>query len=192
VFVPRGLGFDLPAFLAPLENIFVTSPFGTRAAGNHAGLDLRAAIGTPVQAAAAGVVQFAGVQSGYGNIVTVDHGGGVVSKYAHLSSILVGPGQPVAAGQTIGLSGDTGNVTGPHLHFEVTVNGVPVDPASALGAGAPAVVSGGSGAGWDASGEDLPADDAALPADGLGGLSPLALAALVALGAAALLGGGGR
>jgi murein DD-endopeptidase MepM/ murein hydrolase activator NlpD len=131
-----GVGsFDL---LAPLEALFVTSPFGSRSAPtsgastNHKGIDYRAPVGTPVFAASDGTVLFAGVQSGYGNVVVIDHGGGVQTKYAHLSSIDVSPGASLVAGEQLGASGQSGNVTGPHLHFELDVNGVPVDPSSSI------------------------------------------------------------
>ena len=133
----RGRGFgqvDLSNF--PLASLTVTSPFGSRSpiAGSsvHSGIDYAAAVGTPVYAAAAGTVQFSGQQSGFGNVVYIDHGGGVVTIYGHLSELDVSQGQAVAGGQQIGLSGQSGLVTGPHLHFEVRVNGVAVDPASSI------------------------------------------------------------
>jgi len=94
----------------------------------HTGIDLRAAWGEPVAAAAAGRVIFAGPYGGYGNAVIIDHGGGMSTLYAHLSSIAVGYGETVTAGQTIGRVGSTGLSTGPHLHFEVRIDGQPVDP----------------------------------------------------------------
>jgi murein DD-endopeptidase MepM/ murein hydrolase activator NlpD len=94
----------------------------------HTGIDIGAAYGSPVRAAAAGTVVVAGPVSGYGNAIVVDHGGGLATLYGHLSRFGVHAGSTVAAGQTIGAVGNTGNSTGPHLHFEVRVNGTPVDP----------------------------------------------------------------
>jgi murein DD-endopeptidase MepM/ murein hydrolase activator NlpD len=112
----------------------LTSGFGTRVhpiTGEvrlHTGLDLGAPSGTPVAAAAAGVVAFAGPMGGYGNAIDVRHADGTTTRYAHLSVILVRGGQRVAAGQGIGLVGSTGLSTGPHLHFEVRTAAGPVDP----------------------------------------------------------------
>ncbi|RMH40722.1 MAG: peptidase M23 [Deltaproteobacteria bacterium] len=94
----------------------------------HAGVDLAAPEGTPVVAAGAGTVVRAGPAGGYGNLVVVDHGGGVHTRYAHLSDIAVQVGDRVAAGARIGAVGATGRATGPHLHFEVRRDGRPVDP----------------------------------------------------------------
>jgi murein DD-endopeptidase MepM/ murein hydrolase activator NlpD len=96
----------------------------------HAGLDFAAACDTPIVAAGAGVVVRAGAASGYGNLVAVDHGGGVVTRYAHMAAedLTVVVGQPVAAGQQIARVGSTGDSTGCHLHFEVLLDGVPSDP----------------------------------------------------------------
>lgn len=94
----------------------------------HTGIDIAAPYGAPVVAADAGVVSYAGVMSGYGNVVVVDHGGGLATVYAHLSSFSVGSGQSVGRGSTIAAVGCTGYCTGTHLHFEVRVNGGTVDP----------------------------------------------------------------
>lgn len=94
----------------------------------HAGVDFNAGVGTPIKAAKAGKVITASVLSGYGNVIVIDHGGGISTLYAHQSSFAVGVGAQVTQGQLIGYSGQSGNVTGPHLHFEVRVNGVPTDP----------------------------------------------------------------
>jgi murein DD-endopeptidase MepM/ murein hydrolase activator NlpD len=117
----------------------ITSPFGTRlnpfGGGNsefHPGIDIGIAVGTPVAAAAAGRVLIAGWVSGYGEYVAVDHGGGISTGYGHLESIFVSVGQDVQAGQSLGLSGNTGRSTGPHLIFEVRRNGTPVDPTPYL------------------------------------------------------------
>lgn len=94
----------------------------------HAGVDFRAAYGREVQTAAPGRVTFAGDQGGYGATVVVEHPGGVQTRYAHLSSITVSPGQELASGDIVGRVGQSGRATGPHLHFEVLVNGRRVDP----------------------------------------------------------------
>jgi murein DD-endopeptidase MepM/ murein hydrolase activator NlpD len=94
----------------------------------HEGIDVVAPMGSPIEAPAAGVVTDAGWESGYGNTVTIDHGYGVVTKFAHASKLLVKTGQRVSRGQRIALVGNTGLATGPHLHYEVHVNGRPVDP----------------------------------------------------------------
>jgi murein DD-endopeptidase MepM/ murein hydrolase activator NlpD len=106
----------------------VTSGFGKRWGRMHEGIDIAAPIGTPIWAAAAGTVIHAGWLSGYGSLVVVDHGNGLATAYAHASAILVVLGQQVSQGETIALVGSTGHSTGPHLHFEVRINGVAVDP----------------------------------------------------------------
>lgn len=99
----------------------------------HAGIDLGAPTGTPIGAASAGVIAFAGVMGGYGNVVDIRHADGTTTRYAHQSRILVRAGQQVAAGQIIGLVGNTGGAsTGPHLHFEVRTASGPIDPHSWL------------------------------------------------------------
>lgn len=94
----------------------------------HEGIDVTAPMGSPIEAPAAGTVTDAGWESGYGNTVTIDHGYGVVTKFAHCSKLLVRTGQHVSRGTKIALVGNTGLATGPHLHYEVHVNGRPVDP----------------------------------------------------------------
>lgn len=112
----------------------VTSGFGYREhpvfGGRrfHAGIDIGAPYGAPVIAADGGIVAYVGPMSGYGNTIVVDHGGGLATTYNHLSGYSVGSGQDVARGAPIGSVGCTGYCTGPHLHFEVRVNGSPVDP----------------------------------------------------------------
>ena len=116
----------------------ITSPFGYRPnpfGGGmefHQGLDIAAPMGTTVTAAASGTVISAGWYGGYGNYILIDHGGGMATGYGHLSQIFVSSGQQVQRGQAIGAVGSTGASTGPHLHFEVRMNGKPVDPAAYL------------------------------------------------------------
>ncbi|HVV85781.1 MAG TPA: M23 family metallopeptidase [Kofleriaceae bacterium] len=98
----------------------------------HRGTDFRARLGTPVYAAGAGRVVFAGQQHGYGNIIYVDHGGGVVTRYAHLSRFEIDAGALVEAGRLIGRVGATGRATGPHLHFEVRLGARAVEPTLAM------------------------------------------------------------
>jgi murein DD-endopeptidase MepM/ murein hydrolase activator NlpD len=106
----------------------VTSGFGPRWGRMHEGLDIAAGSGTPIRAAAAGTVSYAGWLGGYGNLVVVEHGGGLATAYAHQQRIYVPVGRAVAQGEALGEVGSTGNSTGPHLHFEVRVNGSAVDP----------------------------------------------------------------
>ncbi len=114
----------------------ITSDFGIRSDPIHGGerahhgIDLAAPAGTPVQAAGAGVVRFAGEQSGYGNVVILDHGGGLETRYAHLQDVNVQEGATLSEGQSLGTVGSTGRSTGPHLHFEVRQDGQPQDPTS--------------------------------------------------------------
>jgi murein DD-endopeptidase MepM/ murein hydrolase activator NlpD len=129
---PSALGFQWP-IQAP-----ITSPYGYRvhpvygSRRLHAGVDLGAARGTQIASSNDGSVIFAGVQGGYGNTVIVDHGGGITTLYAHLTSFNVSKGQTVGRGDIVGFVGSTGTATGPHLHFEVRVNGGPVNPISYL------------------------------------------------------------
>jgi murein DD-endopeptidase MepM/ murein hydrolase activator NlpD len=117
----------------------ITSPFGWRSnpfgGGSpefHQGLDIAAPSGTTVTAAAGGTIIMAQWYGGYGNYILIDHGGGMSTGYGHLSAIYVSNGQTVTHGQAIGAVGSTGQSTGPHLHFEVRINGKPVDPAPRL------------------------------------------------------------
>jgi len=110
----------------------ITSPFGPRWGGFHPGIDIGVPTGTPIHAAAAGTVIWCGWETGYGNLVVIDHHDGIATAYAHQSRIAVSCNQDVAQGQVIGYVGCTGFCTGPHLHFEVRVNGVPVDPIGYL------------------------------------------------------------
>lgn len=110
----------------------VTSGFGPRWGRMHEGIDIAVGTGTPVRAAAAGTVIYAGWLGGYGNLVVVDHGGGLSTAYAHNSSFAVGEGAAIGAATVVSLSGNTGNSSGPHVHFEVRVNGSAVDPLGYL------------------------------------------------------------
>ena len=98
----------------------------------HAGIDMPMPEGTALRAADSGSVAIAGWVGGYGNYTCIQHGGSLSTCYGHQSSIAVSVGQSVSQGQVIGNSGNTGNSTGPHLHFEVRVNGSPVDPLGYL------------------------------------------------------------
>lgn len=110
----------------------LTSPFGYRWGRLHAGIDISVPEGTPIRAAKSGSVVLAAYTGGYGNYTCVDHGGGVSSCYAHQSGFAASAGESVSQGDVIGYSGNTGNSTGPHLHFEIRVNGQPVDPLGYL------------------------------------------------------------
>ena len=139
-------GIAGPATLAALRRAPPSSPvtlawpvraplgdrFGPRGARFHAGVDFPIAAGAPVAAARSGQVVFAGWGGGYGKLVTVAHGNGVRTMYAHLSRIDVVLGARVTSGAALGLVGSTGNSTGSHLHFEVRVRGAAVDPVTAL------------------------------------------------------------
>ncbi len=112
----------------------ITSTFGVRedpvygGSGQHEGLDIANTYGTAVETTADGIVTIAAYMGGYGNLVEVNHGNGLVTRYGHNSTILVQEGQRVSQGDIISLMGSTGKSTGSHLHYEVRVNGVPVDP----------------------------------------------------------------
>ena len=101
-------------------------------AAMHAGVDIPGPVGTPVYATADGMVDRAGTASGYGNLVEIDHGRGIQTRYGHLSRILVAPNTYVHRGQLIALMGSTGRSTGPHLHYEVRIDGHAVNPAPFL------------------------------------------------------------
>ena len=128
--VPVGAGF----FAFPLPGAPITSPFGPRIdpiagyEGFHPGVDFGAPLGTPIHAAGDGIVVFAGQESGYGNYTCINHGQNIATCYGHQSAILVKVGQQVKRGQIIGLVGSTGYSTGPHLHFEVRIDGQVTDP----------------------------------------------------------------
>jgi len=117
---------------APLASIEVSSAFGSRGGGRHLGVDLRAPRGTPIYASDAGTVIYAQYSGSYGNIIKIDHGGGLQTYYAHCDSMSVSVGNVVAKGQAIGTLGSTGNATGDVLHFEVRVNGAAQNPMNYL------------------------------------------------------------
>jgi murein DD-endopeptidase MepM/ murein hydrolase activator NlpD len=123
---PSGSGFIWPVS-GP-----ITSPFGMRWGTLHPGIDIGVPTGTPIHAAASGTVAWCGWMSGYGNLVMIDHHNGLATLYGHQTQVAVGCGQEVAQGQVIGYSGCTGFCTGPHVHFEVRLNGTPVDPLGYL------------------------------------------------------------
>lgn len=118
----------------PASMEFISSGFGYRTdpfnghAAFHAGLDFKGPVGAPIFAAANGKVSFAGVKQGYGNCVEIDHGNGLLTRYAHMSRLGAKVGQKVSAGDVIGAIGSTGRSTGPHLHFEVRIHDHPVNP----------------------------------------------------------------
>ncbi|MGE2833773.1 M23 family metallopeptidase [Mycobacterium sp. SMC-4] len=120
-----------PQYAMPTRGVW-TSGFGYRWGVLHAGIDIANAIGTPILAAADGVVIAAGAEGGYGNMVKLRHSDGTVTLYGHNSSILVDVGDRVMAGDQIAKMGNTGNSTGPHLHFEVHLGGTRVDPVGWL------------------------------------------------------------
>jgi murein DD-endopeptidase MepM/ murein hydrolase activator NlpD len=131
---PSASGVDAPSasgFVWPLSGP-VVSAFGMRWGRMHEGIDISAGTGAPIAAAMAGTVISTGYMGGYGNLVVVDHGGGLATAYAHLSGYAVGAGQSVSQGQVVGYVGCTGHCYGPHLHFEVRVGGAAVDPLGYL------------------------------------------------------------
>ncbi|MGH6976157.1 MAG: M23 family metallopeptidase [Stellaceae bacterium] len=128
-------------FAAPLLHYTVSSPFGIRhdpfdgERAFHPGVDLEAEIGDAVFSTAPGVVDFAGFDGAYGRMIEIDHGNGIRTRYAHLSRILVRVGDRVDEHQRIGLVGTSGRSTGPHLHYEVRIDGQPLNPAKFLAVG---------------------------------------------------------
>ncbi len=119
-------------FAKPITRGYVTSEFGWRWGRRHNGIDIGIPTGTPVTAADGGVVVFAGTKGGYGKCVIIDHGANLETRYAHNSKLYVKTGDKVFKGQTISASGNTGVSTGPHLHFEIRKNNVPVNPRGYL------------------------------------------------------------
>lgn len=122
----------------PVSARYMTSGFGGRfhpllgGYRQHSGVDLAASMGSPIVATSDGVVSNAGWRGGYGLAVELNHGGGLESRYAHMSRIAVAPGQTIKRGDVIGYVGSTGMSTGPHLHYEVRMNGAAVDPTPSL------------------------------------------------------------
>jgi murein DD-endopeptidase MepM/ murein hydrolase activator NlpD len=132
---PAALVAGMPALRWPLDigKLVVSSHFGVRDGRPHEGIDLAAPNGTPVFAAADGTVAYAGNGiRGYGNIVVLRHGNGLMTVYAHNSVVLASRGQSVRAGDRIALVGQSGRATGPHLHFEVRVGEIPRNPLAML------------------------------------------------------------
>ena len=129
----------ISGFSNPLSYMTVTCAFGPRihplwgTKSNHTGVDLAANQGAPIYAIASGTVTAAGYSDAYGYNVTLSHGKGYGSMYAHMTNYTVSVGQSVSQGQIIGYVGSTGWSTGPHLHFEVYVNGAPVNPMQYVG-----------------------------------------------------------
>lgn len=127
-----------PSYIKPLSGGRMSSGFGGRkaptkgASTNHKGIDWATPVGTAIYASSGGVVTKAGWGSGYGNVVYIKHPDGKETRYGHLSKCLVTPGQTVKQGQKIALSGNTGRSTGPHLHFEIRINGAAVNPLKYL------------------------------------------------------------
>ncbi len=134
-------------FAAPLDNYGIRSGFGARIdpitgkRAFHPGIDLTATYRTPVHSTAPGVVSFAGVRGSYGKTVEIDHGHGIVTRFAHLHRISVARGQAVGAHVKVGELGSTGRSTGPHLHYEVLVNDDPLDPEKFLQVGEEATIA---------------------------------------------------
>jgi len=157
-FQTRMMGWQAPAPTAPLrasnhsaavrsarlDRLSISSRFGWRTdpitgvGRRHAGIDLPSRFGAAVRATAPGIVRIAGWAGGYGNLVEIEHAGGVRTRYGHLSRLDVYPSEHVAEGQVIGEVGSTGHSTGPHLHYEMRVGGMAVDPLTFVGQRAPA------------------------------------------------------
>jgi murein DD-endopeptidase MepM/ murein hydrolase activator NlpD len=135
----RGVA-GIPRYL-PASLQYISSGFGYRSdpftgeGAMHAGLDFKGPIGAPIYAAAKGVISFAGIKAGYGNCIEIDHGNGLLTRYAHMSAFRARVGDQVGPGSVVGAIGSTGRSTGPHLHFEVRINGEAVNPRPFLEAG---------------------------------------------------------
>ncbi|MEO8764325.1 MAG: M23 family metallopeptidase [Ginsengibacter sp.] len=125
------LGFPFPGSITSTFG-HRENPFGGAAVETHKGLDIKGPLGAPVKAMAKGKVEFAGLRGGFGNCIMLRHGNGFETLYGHLSKILVNVGQQIEIGQQIGNIGSTGRSTGPHLHYEVHMNGQQINPQSFL------------------------------------------------------------
>ncbi|MGE5628418.1 MAG: M23 family metallopeptidase [Solirubrobacterales bacterium] len=110
----------------------LTSAFGTRNGRMHKGIDIGAPYGTPLHCSSSGTVTFAGWQEGYGNVIIINHGNNIETVYAHCKTINVKKSQKVTTGEKIGEVGSTGRSTGPHVHFEIRLNGTPMNPQNYL------------------------------------------------------------
>jgi len=110
----------------------ISSPYGYRGSEFHTGIDIAKSSGSPVYASNGGTVTFAGWSGGYGNLVIINHGGGIETYYAHNSSITVSVGEQVQKGQQIARAGSTGRASGSHVHFEIRINGSSVNPLNYL------------------------------------------------------------
>lgn len=168
----------IPAYM-PVKGYRYTSGFGYRydpfngGTAMHAGVDMAGASGEPIYASADGVVQQAGRSGGYGNLVELSHGKGIDTRYAHLSSIAVKPGERVRQGQLIGKMGSTGRSTGTHLHFEIRVDGRAVNPRPFLDASA-YVLAAQSEAGQGVAGQDFgPVLEDDTVTASVGGMTPI-------------------
>jgi murein DD-endopeptidase MepM/ murein hydrolase activator NlpD len=135
----RGVA-GIPRYL-PASLQYISSGFGYRSdpftgeGAMHAGLDFRGPMGAPIYAAAKGVISFAGIKAGYGNCIEIDHGNGLMTRYAHMSAFRARVGDQVGPGSVVGAIGNSGRSTGPHLHFEVRIKDQPVNPRPFLEAG---------------------------------------------------------
>ncbi len=130
---PKPPGIGSGEFCLPLSEISVSSPFGTRGAKMHEGIDLAAMEGTPIFAADSGTVTFSGVCEGYGNLIILDHQNGYSTYYAHCSVLYAATGATPQKGEVIAEVGSTGKSTGPHLHFEIRKENIPQNPTSFWG-----------------------------------------------------------
>lgn len=119
---------EKPIYMVPVDEYRITSSYGPRWGRTHQGIDLAVSTGTPVASAADGVIIQSGWNGGYGISIYVDHGNGVITRYGHLSQAYAQVGRNVKQGEVIGLSGNTGNSTGPHLHFEIRIGDQAVNP----------------------------------------------------------------
>ena len=130
--LPDSFNINLRHYHMPTPSKVITSNFGPRWGRMHKGIDWACPTGTKVFASSNGVVVSAGYVSGYGNCVLISHPDGRMTRYAHNSKLLVKAGQSVSQGEVIALSGSTGHSTGPHVHFEILINGSQVNPVNYL------------------------------------------------------------